>query len=331
MAVTGFGILSLVAHALVSSLVLTGVMWYSLRWTPSLVFSRREFGRQMRMGTAVCGSTLLGMGNQRIVDLVVGRTLGVVSLGFLRVAWRSFETLLELGMRPVMQVTFSLFSRLQHDGAALAAAYVRLARLTATIIYPLFIGSILAAPEIIRLAFGPKWESSVAPMQILALSVITMPMIYFKSNVLLAIGKARSVVWLNVVEFGLSFGLVVLFCRHGLEAAAWANVLRVTLIAGPILWALRRHAGIRPDALLRAVGPAAASTAIMAAATLTVRLLVAPHVGAAAVLGSVVLTGVVVYILSMLLLYRSVCDEVAALAPGALGRWLRAALVRRVA
>ncbi|AMO23123.1 hypothetical protein UC35_09745 [Ramlibacter tataouinensis] len=320
MATTGFGVMSLVAQSLVAAVLTTGVMWYCTRWTPSLAFVVPEFKRQMRMGTTLCVSTLLGMGNQRIVDLVVGHVLGAVSLGYMRVAWRGFDTLLDLGMRPVVQVTFPVFSRLQQDLIALSSAYIRLARLTALIIYPIFIGSILVAPEIIRLAFGDQWESSIVPMQVLALSVLSMPMIYFKSNALVAVGHARPVLWLNVLEFGVSFGIVFVLCRYGIEGAAWGNVLRVIVVAPPIMWALQHYVGIHWKQLLGSMIPATVCTGLMVAAALAVRLALAPYFSAAGLLVAIVTAGAICYGLVLVLLYRGLFDELVTMLPGRIGR-----------
>lgn len=331
MAVGGFGVMSLVVQSLVSAGLLTGVLWYYTRWVPSWTFLPGEFKRQIRMGATLCFSTLLGVGNQRIVDLVVGHLLGPVSLGFLRVAWRGFDTLLDLGMRPVVQVTFPVFSRLQNDLSELRAAYVHLARLTALVIYPVFIGAIVVAPEIIRLAFGNQWDASIRLTQILALSVLSMPMIYFKSNVLVAIGHARPVLWLNVLEFALSFGIVAVFCRYGVEGAAWGNVLRVIVIAPPIMWALQHYVGIDWKDLLRAMIPATACTGVMVAATVSARFALAPYVAPSVLLASVVLVGVLCYAAAVWVLYRRLFVEIAAMAPEPLGRLLRVMKVLKAA
>lgn len=328
---TGFGVMSLVGQSLVAAGLTTAIMWHYTRWMPSFRFASDEFRRQIRIGMSLCISTLLGMGNQRIVDLVVGHLLGPVPLGFLRVAWRGFDMLLELGMRPVVQVSFPFFSRLQREPAQLSATYIHLARLTALIIFPVFVGAILIAPEFIRLAFGNQWDASVMLMQILALSVLSMPMIYFKSNALIAVGQIRPVLWLNVLEFGLSFVIVAVFCRFGVEGAAWGNVLRVVVVAVPILWALQRYVGIQWKQLLQAMVPAAVCTILMVAAALGVRLTLTQYVGPLTMVVSLVAAGALFYVGTLMLLYRMLFMELLGLAPEPVCRLLRAVKVLKTA
>jgi len=331
MATAGLGVASLIAQALVGALAMLAILWWLTRWTPSWSFERREFVRQMRMGLTLCVSTLLATGNQKIVDIVIGRTLGAVPLGFMRVAWRGFDLLLDLGMRPVSGVSFSLLSRMQHDLSALGATYLRLVRLTAVIIYPIFLGAVVVAPEVIRIMFGSQWEDSIRLMQVLALSVLSMPAIYFKSNALLAVGHARPVLWLNVVEFAVSFGIAIIFCQFGLVAAAWGNVVRVIVIVVPVFWALRRHIGIRWTELLKALVPAAVCSALMLVGTVAARWILAPHVASVPLLLIVVSTGASIYALALRLSYPHLLVEIVSFLPAPLRRLLEIALALRPA
>lgn len=315
MAMQGYGVASLVAQALVGAVAMLAILWYCTPWMPSATFAAHEFRRQVRMGGTLCVATLLGTGNQRIVDLVVGHSLGAVALGFMRVAWRGFDMLLELAMRPVSGVSFPLFSNLQHDPRRLAEIYVRLVRLTAVIIYPLFFGAILVAPEVVGLAFGPQWEASIRLMQVLAIGVVSMPMIWFKSNVLMAIGHARSVLWLNLLEFALSFATAVVFCRFGLEAAAWGNVVRVVVVAVPVSWVLQRYVGIRWMALISAMVPASVCTALMLATTAAFKWSLTPSLPPALTLLLVVLVGGLCYSAALMLLYQGIVREMLAFLP----------------
>lgn len=266
-AYAGWGAMSLVVQRIVATVLLTGVMWWALRWLPTLRYSRQKAAQQLRMGFVLCGSALLSIGNQRIIDIVIGRLLGANSVGFFRIAWRGLDMLMQLGLSPISSVTLPLFSRLQSDPQALGAAYLRVARVTALVIFPVFIGSAIIAPEFIRLVFGPQWEASVQLMQILALGVVAMPMIWFKSNALIAIGKSRAVMWLNIIEFTLSVVVVIIACQWGVVGAAWGNTIRLIIAVLPIWLALRHFFGIRLSGLLYSQLPAFVCTLLMALLT----------------------------------------------------------------
>jgi O-antigen/teichoic acid export membrane protein len=280
MALYGLGVMSLVAQRLIQIILLTGILWASVTWRPKAAFNVRESKSQLATGGALTGANLLGMSNQRVIDLVVGYTLGPVQLGYLRIAWRGLDMLIELGIRPIAQVTLSMFGNLQSNREALARSYLRLSQLTYLITLPAFMGAAMLAPEIIRLMFGPQWEASILPMQILTLTILTFPIIYYKNNALFAVNCSRQVLGLNIAEFLLSFVVVLVSAQFGLIGAALGNVLRVILITPLILWALQKYAGIPAFPMLRQTFPLVQATAAMVAVLALARWLLEPHLSA---------------------------------------------------
>ena len=263
MAFAHYGALSLVAQRLIAAILLSAITWHSARWLPKIKFSASDCAGLLHTGVALATSSLLAMGNQRVLDAVIGRLLGAIPLGFLRIAWRGPEAVQMLVMRPLAQISLPLFSRLQTNPARLAAAYIRLSGLTALVVLPIFSGLILVAPEFVEIVFGPQWIPSIPVMQVLLLSVLTMPLIWFKSSLLIAAGHSRLVLVLNLIEFVLSVTIVGVSCRYGLIGAAWGNVARTIVATIPILWALDRFAAVSWRGLLRSNVPAIISATLM--------------------------------------------------------------------
>ncbi len=291
----GLGVMSLVAQRLIHIILITGILWASITWRPQRLFSWAESKSQLAMGGPLTAANLLGMGNQRVIDLVVGYVLGPVQLGYLRIAWRGLDMLLELGIRPISQVTLSMFGNLQSNREALARSYLRLSQLTYLITLPAFMGAAMLAPEIIRLMFGPQWEASIIPMQILTLTILSFPVIYYKTNALIAVNRSRQVLWLNIAEFLLSFVVVLVSAQFGLIGAALGNVLRVLLITPLILWALQTYAGIPAFPMLRQTFPLIQATAAMMAVLAIARWLLASHLSAIPMILTLVPLGAFTY------------------------------------
>lgn len=323
MALNGFGIMSLVMQRLISMIVLTAVMWATLEWRPRLEFSAALCREQLRMGTMLASANILSMGNQRVIDLVVGYVLGPVALGYLRIAWRGLDLLLEIGVRPITNVTLSTFSALQDNKAQMARAYVRLSQLTSLLAFPLFLGAGVVAPEFIVLLFGDQWQQSVVPMQILTLTVLTFPIIYFKNSALMAIGRAHDVLWLNVLEFVLSFAVVLVCAQFGLIGAALGNVLRVVLITPVILYVLNKHIELDVRLLLARTWPLMHAAAWMIAVLSLARIAMNGALHPVLAMAVLVPAGAVVYFAalwifhkpSMLELWNSLAAERAKFAP----------------
>jgi PST family polysaccharide transporter len=273
MAFTGFGVFSLVAQRLIYYVWFTAAMIVATRWWPSLRFNPRIAIAQLKGGIAVALSSLLGSGNQRVLDLIVGYFVGAQGLGYLRIAWRGIDLLLELSIRPVTTVTLTSLSRLQNDRPALIDAYLQLVHMTAAFLYPLFVGAALVAPELLTLMFGAKWQASILPMQMLTQIALFVPLIWYKTNILMAIGRMWEVLLINLFEFALSVTVGVIAAQYGVEGAAAGNVVRMLLATPVILFAVQAWTGVPFGRTLAAVMYPAAAAIIMAGALALLR----PH------------------------------------------------------
>lgn len=271
MALNDFGVYSLVAQRLIHVAWLFIAMLISTRWLPSLTWKPRVAARQLAAGATLAFASILGTGNQRIIDLIVGYVLGPVSLGYLRIAWRALDLLQELSIRPIAAVVLTSLSHLQDDRPAFIANYLKLVKLTAFFSFPLFFGAAVVANELILLMFGEQWRPSVVPMQILTLTVIFIPLIFYKTNALMAVGAVRMVLGINVFEFVASVLVAYITAHYGLEAAAAGNILRLAVVTPAIFWGVAHSTGIPGLGTLLAIMRPLACSAVMAAALFALR------------------------------------------------------------
>lgn len=306
---SGYGVMSLVVQRLVSTLWVVVALWAVVKWRPSLTFSVTSSIRQLRSGVAISGASLLGTGNQRIIDLIVGYFLGSSALGYLRIAWRGLDMLLSLSITPVSNVISSSLSYLQSDKAALARAYGRIVQLTSLFIFPLFLGGAVVAPELIVFAFGEKWKVSASLMQILTLQGIFVPFTYYRTNILIAAGQAKQVFYISSISFGISVVVALAAAQIGLEATAWGNVLRVALITPISMWHIQKYAQTSAVRTLKKAMPSAGASIIMVICLLVVRGFLRPHLTDFQMLVFMISLGGIVYMGTLWLLFGSFCRD----------------------
>jgi O-antigen/teichoic acid export membrane protein len=263
LALNGMGVYALIAQRLVSSLWSLVAMIIATRWLPSRAFDWRDMIAQLRQGSSIALSSVLGAGNQRIVDLVVGYFLGPTQLGFLRVAWRMLDLLNEVVVRPIGNVSLSSLPKAKHAGRSVEEEYLILLRFASVFVMPVYLGFAAIAPEAVGLIFGEKWMVSAHLLSVLCFVGLFLPLTNFKNSVLIAHGAFRSALYLNVLEFILSVACVLVFAPFGLTSAAIGNVVRAAL-AMPLSFAYLQITS-RVSALrsLRAGIPAAISALFM--------------------------------------------------------------------
>lgn len=273
LALSGFGAMALIAQRLVYTAWSLMVAIALTRWSPILQWHKPTASRQLHAGRAFTLASFLGMGNQRIVDLIIGASLGPTALGYLRIAWRAFELLLDLTVGSVNRVMLPALSRTASKPTLLFGAYNHGLTLTAIFAYPLFSGAAIVAPDAIPLLFGAQWQPSIVLVQLLATSALFIPLIYFKSTILFVVDKLATIIWLNVFEFLLSIAIALFTAQISLAAAAYGNTIRMAIATPVIMYIVSRTTGVASSASCAGVLKPLYATTLM-----TVALAVLLHI-----------------------------------------------------
>jgi O-antigen/teichoic acid export membrane protein len=192
----------------------------------------------------------------------------------------------------------------------LRKAYIQLIQLTALVLYPLFLGVGMVAPFFITTVFGTTWQASAPLLQMLTLMAFGVPLIWFKSNILIANNKMRQVLEINLIEFAASLAFALAMTPWGVEASALGNTLRILLTAPIILWLIQRHTGTSAMQTLRAVVPPAVAASVMLAVLAFLRLLLIENLGDGLALNlMLIVCGAIVYPAALYVLFPSFCKQ----------------------
>ncbi len=313
LALTGWGVWALVAQRLVGTVWSLAAMMVATRWLPRLNFDWRELVTQLRQGSAVALSSVLGAGNQRIVDLVVGYFLGPVLLGYLRIAWRMLDLLFEIVVRPIGNVSLTSLPKSRHEGRSLEGEYLGLIRYASVAIIPMFLGLSAVAPDLIPLVFGRQWQTSAQLLAILCFIGLFTPLTYFRSSALIAQGAYRHVFLVNLGEFVLSLLCTLAFTPFGLISATIGYFVRAAVAAPLTMLYLEKVAGISARRCLRAALPAAGAAGCMLVVTHALRLSLPMGIDPAWRAAALIAAGAMAYAAALFLADRKLLSDVARL------------------
>ena len=264
LAVLGLGASALVLGQL--AIVATMALLYFTTARPVLPrWHRHEAQELWGFGSQTAASSLLQSAWSNLDYIVVGITLGPVATGYY---WRAFQiggeyqgkisTIMIRLSLPVLSRTRGLEDMRRVRG--------RILRTHALVIFPLLAIYILVAPQLVPLAFGPRWAPSVLPSQILAVAGMVFALAGGSGPLLVAAGHPRALLCSNIVNT-LSFGAVVIvFARFGLTTLCIA-VAAVTLVfyLGQYYLLFDRLVGIPMSDLWSDVAPGLTSLVPLAA------------------------------------------------------------------
>ena len=239
LAVSGFGVWSLVAGQLAGQSVQTVIFWAvtTLRPSPRL-FSFRILRELGRFGRHVTAANIIYFIDTNIDTATVGRFLSAADVGYYNMAWR-LANLPADGIGYIIgRVMFPAYATLQDDKDAFREVFLSNVRRVALFSLPVGVGILIAAQPIVLGLFGQRWEPAVAPLQILAVFGVIRAFSGVTAPAIQAAGKPQLILVLNLLHLGVLcaalFTLVPTFgLSFGLEGAAGAVVIAAVASLGP--------------------------------------------------------------------------------------------------
>lgn len=124
-------------------------------------------------------------------DILVGRMLGLVALGFYQMAYAISNLPATQITHIISQVAFPLYSKLQNDLNGLREAYLRIFQVISFLVFPITLLTLALAEDLVRILLSDKWIPIVAPMQILLIGGLVRSLGASIGPLLQGIGKPK--------------------------------------------------------------------------------------------------------------------------------------------
>jgi PST family polysaccharide transporter len=304
MALAGLGVWSLVGQILANTLVGTAVLWLACPWRPGATVSRSSFVELFRFGANILGERMALFASRRSDDFLVGLVLGPVALGLYTAAYRILLLMTDVIIWTVEGVAFPVFSRLHGDPERSKRAFYMVTQFCSAVAIPAFLSLAVLAPELTRVAFGPKWTGAIPVMQVLAVVGIPHSVTYLNKAVVNAGGRPNlslRVAMLTAIVNVVAFVLVV---RWGILAVATSYVVCSYLLTPVSLWSVTRVVGIEAKPYLRLFIAPTTSGLVMVLSLLSAKAALADEVTGIALIMALMLVAVTVYSLMLYLTAR---------------------------
>ncbi|MCM1032997.1 MAG: lipopolysaccharide biosynthesis protein [Odoribacter sp.] len=200
LAINGFGAWAIVWQTITLSAVKTLVLWTSQRWLPSPVFSFKILRSYFNIGSRMMLTSFLNTLFLNIYSFFIGNRVGMASLGY----YTQSDKWSKMGIMSLSQVLTSSFlpalSSVQDERDRFSHMSSKMNRFTSYLVFPAFIGLIAMATPIFHALFGSKWDPSIYLFQLLLVKGIFTVFIGYYNNVLLALGHAKSIMWMEVLR-----------------------------------------------------------------------------------------------------------------------------------
>ena len=306
LAIRGWSYWSLVAQAVLTSLTKTALLLIVSGFRPSVPAVTRRSLRLMCFGGSVTSYCVFEYIGRNIDNVLVGRYFGAEQLGFYARAYF-------LMMLPSLLVTATLakvleptLAVLRSDFARVGEAYRKTVKSVGFFGFPITLGLAVAAPEVVRLVYGPNWGPVVLLFRILSVAGACQLVYGTVSTLFVASGKGRDLFIWGLIAYSILTAAIFIGIHWGVNgvALAWTLVMPFIFV-GPGLYFGHRAAKLDVSRTFAVLAPPLFASALMAlGAAATGSILVWLSKNWMWVLIGKVTSGAVVYLLLCVFLLR---------------------------
>lgn len=295
LAYLGFGYWALV-YGNLAGICLRTVMLLVVRPHKFALPRISEIREQLRFGWHLLVSLVAMNSYQSLDNVTVGRVLGRTPLGFYGMAWNLANVPLEKITSLVTTVVPSYLALVQKQPEELRRYIRKLTEFMSLVTFPATVGLGLVAHELVPVAFGHKWDSAVAPLQILSVYAAFRSIVALLPKVLVAVGNSRFVMWCDLLAICTLPIAFVIGSRWGTAGVAMGWVVAYPIVALPLYWKTFATVGMKASEYLTALRPAIDGSLAMTGGVLLLKWKMPAGVPLAAQLAMEVLAGAITYV-----------------------------------
>lgn len=224
----GYGIMSFTYAVLARAISGLIAMYIICPWKVRIRFSKASFSHLLSFGIPFQLNNILALIKDNLIFvLYLSRVLPIEQVGYIGFAMKWAFLPLRQVMDNVIRVTFSSFSRLQHDKVALGKAFEKSLTAGTILIFPSLIGLIIIFPHLVSLIPKyQKWEPAMLSLTFFAINALLAAVLVPLTNLLNAIGKIKITLYFMVLWTGMTWILTPLFLGYiGFDGFALVTAL----------------------------------------------------------------------------------------------------------
>jgi O-antigen/teichoic acid export membrane protein len=216
-----------------------------------LGLDRAQVAPLLRFGLPLAGASMVVFAISFADQIVVGRMLGPVALGYYVLAFNLSQWPVTVFSQPLRNVAPPTFARLQHEPEAMRSAFRGIVGLLAAVTFPVCLLLSGAAGPIVGFVYGAEWAPAAAVLAWLGVLAAFKILYELAYDYLVVIGASRAILALQLVTLATLVPAVVVGIKlSGITGAAAAQVAVAAGVMLPLYVVLFARAGLHPARLL---------------------------------------------------------------------------------
>lgn len=219
MAYHGFGVWALVAQQLFNIIVDTVILWITVEWRPSRVFSWKRFKLLFSYGWKLLVSSLLEAIYNNIRQLIIGRVYSPADLAFYNRGRQFPDFIISNINSSIDSVLLPTLASVQDKKEQVKQMTRRAIKTSTYIMAPLMLGLAAVAEPLIRVVLTEKWLPALPYLRIFCITFMFYPIHTANLNAIKALGRSdlflkleitKKIVGITVLLLTMKFGVLVM-------------------------------------------------------------------------------------------------------------------------
>lgn len=235
MAFAGFGVWSLVAQSLCTSIIVMLTNFIYARWWPNFSFSLESIKEMWRYGSRMFASGLLDAIFTKVDVFIIGRIFSTATLGYYTRAQSMDNLVRQLSVNSIMGALFPYIAKHQQDRPYLIQLFFRYLHIIAFVSIALSGTLFLVSIDIFTVLFTSKWHLAAELFQLMSIVGFAWPISSLMCSIIAGVGNSKTFLRLELYKKVLFLPVYMFGFIFGLKGFLWvyiaANFLGVTLNA----------------------------------------------------------------------------------------------------
>lgn len=225
MAMKGFGVWALVGQSLGSSLSCSILMWFTVKWRPTLEFSKERFKSLFDFGWKIFCTNIIISIYENIRSLVIGKVYQPSALAYFDRGKSLPQLVMSNVTTSINSVLLPTFADEQDNKARIKQMMRRSVQVSYLFVCPLLIGFFFTAKEIVLVLLTEKWLPCVPFIQIFCIAFLLMPIQNINMTAIQSLGYSSITLKLEIIKKIVEAIILVVSFLINVYAVAWGIVV----------------------------------------------------------------------------------------------------------
>lgn len=221
----GLGVWALVAQQLSNQVLVTVILWFTVKWRPKIIFSIRRVKNLFSYGWKLLVSSLIDNLYMNLRSLIIGKMYSPQILGFYN-RGDQFPQIIVTNVNGSIQSVMLPALSSEQENKKRVKEMVRRAIVTSSfVIFPLMIGLAASSDAVIEILLTKKWLPCVPFLQIACLSYALWPIHTANLQAINALGRSDIFLKLEIIKKSIGIIILVISMYYGVYAIALGTLI----------------------------------------------------------------------------------------------------------